>query len=64
MTFQDFSRLLQSEIDDPVTRAMRVIRSRMTLDERLHTLLSDEIEGWPNWNDGGGEGSLPALARA
>ena len=58
MTFHDFSRLLQSETKDPMSRAMRLVRSRLTAEKRRHVLLNQEELGWGPWEvppGGGGQ---------
>ena len=60
MTLDDFSRLLRSETEDPLCRAMHLVRRRLTAEKRQHLLLSEDgLNGWGQWNGpppGGGDG--------
>ena len=67
MTFHDFSRLLQNETKDPVSRAMNLIRSQLTDEKRRHVFLSENTTGaWSTWTGGGDgeEGGNPGLMLA
>ena len=56
MTFHDFSRLLQNETKDPVSRAMNLIRSQLTDEKRRHVFLSENSVRWGEWTGDGGGG--------
>ena len=49
MTIANFSHLLQSECNDPLNRALRLLRSRLGEDNGRLAQIRDELALWEPW---------------